>query len=163
MALMYLSLGSNMGDRLANLKKAIERIEATQGFSVTGVGGYYETEPQGDMDQPWFVNTAVAVRTDMNPHEALRLLLEIEAGMGRSRKDRAGPRPIDVDMIFYDNLVLEDAELVLPHPRSAERRFVLAPIADIDPGAVHPVEGKSVSSLLASLSGEGQAMRKIKD
>lgn len=127
----YIALGSNMGDREANLMSAIEALDAEPGIRVTGVSGIYETDPVGYTDQPAFLNMAVAVRTELAPLELLRTQLRLESGLGRIRQVRWGPRTIDLDLLLYDNVRMDQEELTLPHPRMMERAFVLVPLHDV--------------------------------
>ncbi|MBI5816458.1 MAG: 2-amino-4-hydroxy-6-hydroxymethyldihydropteridine diphosphokinase [Nitrospinae bacterium] len=158
---VYLSIGSNMGDRLGNLRKAGESIEALPGVTLEAAGRIYETAPLGGPEQEWFYNTAVAVETGAAPADLLRMTRKIEADMGRVRGVKWGPRVIDIDIIFYGNETVDTPELVIPHPMAAQRRFVLLPVADIDPGFVHPVLGKTVAALLESLPEKGQETRLV--
>ncbi|MBI4827486.1 MAG: 2-amino-4-hydroxy-6-hydroxymethyldihydropteridine diphosphokinase [Nitrospinae bacterium] len=161
MALVYLSLGSNAEDAIGKILDAIERIMALGGVAPAGLGSFYETEPQGVKDQPWFVNTAMAARLSLAPEKLLERLKEIEHDMGREPGERWGPRVIDIDIVFYDDVVMDTPPLTIPHPRAAERRFVLQPIADINPRLRHPVSGKTVSELLTALPESGQALRRL--
>lgn len=150
---MYLSLGSNLNDRYANLQRAIAGLQAH--FTITAISPVYVTEPWGDTDQPAFLNVCVAAATTAPPHDALRLIKEIEADMGREPTRRWGPRLIDIDILFYDKLILADEELIIPHPRIAERAFVLAPLADIIPDFRHPQTGETIEEMLDRLGVAG--------
>ena len=161
MPLVYLSIGSNVGDSLRNVSQAVERIGLARGIKFLAQGGVYETEPQNVKEQKWFVNTAVAVDTDLPPRVLLEKTCAIENAMGRERNERWGPRVIDIDIVFYGDVKLETPSLTIPHPSTEKRRFVLQPIADIDPDVMHPILGKSVSSLLAKIIEEGQGMRMV--
>lgn len=160
-AVVYLSIGSNMDNPKGSVAAAVGEIVKEQGVTLIGQGGCYETEPQGKRDQPWFVNTAVALKVDFSAGETLEKMQRIEKIMGRSRAEKWGPRKIDIDIIFYDNLVIDTANLTIPHPLCAGRKFVLQPLADIDPGLIHPKLGKTVSEMLNEIPEEGQGMRKI--
>jgi 2-amino-4-hydroxy-6-hydroxymethyldihydropteridine diphosphokinase len=142
----YISAGSNLGDRKANLKFALNSLE--KGGSVCGVSSYFETEPVGFLDQPWFLNIAIALETRLLPFDLLTLCQYIEASCGRVRTFQNAPRTIDLDILLYGEAVLEDEKLVIPHPRLSERRFVLAPLAQIAPQLMHPVLKKSIRFLL---------------
>ncbi len=145
----YLSLGSNLGDRVASLREAIGRLQSAG--EVSRVSSFYETEPVEVTDQPWFVNCAVELRTTLTPVVLMRRLLEIERGMGRERIEPKGPRNIDIDLLLYDDETVNTAELTVPHPALHERRFVLAPLAEIAPEAMHPILRKTAFQLLKTL------------
>jgi 2-amino-4-hydroxy-6-hydroxymethyldihydropteridine diphosphokinase len=153
MSLIYLGLGSNLNDRYANLQRAIARLQAH--FSVTAISPVYATEPWGDADQPPFLNVCVAAVTSEPPRAVLKIIKAIETEMGREPTRRWGPRLIDIDILFYDKLVLAEDDLTIPHPRIAERAFVLAPLADIIPNFRHPVTGDTVQDMLDRLGEDG--------
>lgn len=157
----YLSIGSNLDNPESSVKEAIEKLLNEKGVKLKGLGKMYETEPQGKPDQPWFVNTALALYVDFSPEETLKKTKEIENEMGRRPSGKWGPRKIDIDIIFFDDLILDSGELTIPHPLAGQRRFVLKPLCDIDPQLVHPKLGKSVARLLEELPEEGQRMREI--
>lgn len=159
MPTVFLSLGSNIGDRLNAIKKAASLILAEERINPAGQGGYYETEPQGKKDQPWFLNTAMAIRTEMPPDVLLRFLKGVENELGRLKAEKDGPRVIDIDVIFYGGEKINAPGLIIPHARAAERRFVMAPLADIAPDFVHPSIGKTVKELLENIPEEGQTVR----
>lgn len=142
----YLSLGSNLGERSAYLEEAITRLQAG-GARVVRRSSTYETEPQDYLDQPRFLNMAVEVETDLSPRELLALIQEIEAGLERQRTIPKGPRTIDLDILFYGDVVMATEDLEIPHPRIAQRQFVLDPLNEIAPELRHPVTGKTVSEL----------------
>jgi 2-amino-4-hydroxy-6-hydroxymethyldihydropteridine diphosphokinase len=154
--LVYLSLGSNVGDRPANLGVAIDRLAEVG--PMQAVSALYETEPVGVRDQPWFLNCVVAVETEMTPRELLNLALAIERAMGRQRTREKGPRTIDIDVLLYGNRMVDEPGLKIPHPAMHERRFVLEPLAEIAPGVMHPTLKKTAHELLAQLP-TGQAVR----
>lgn len=158
MSLIYLSLGSNLGDRFANLRLAIARLQ--EHFTVTAVSPVYATEPWGDSDQPPFLNACVGAITTASPHVTLQLIKSIETEMGRRPSRRWGPRLIDIDILFYDRVILHDPGLTIPHPRIAERVFVLAPLADIIPDFQHPESGQTVQEMLDAI-GPGGAERMV--
>ncbi len=150
---VHLGLGANLGDRQSNLAQALQHIRARA--TVEQVSACYETEPVGYLDQPKFLNIACTISTELDPQELLAFLKQIEARMGREKTFRDGPRPIDIDILFYDDLVLESGDLVIPHPRLHERAFVLTPLAEIAPNFVHPVLHASVADLLARVDRSG--------
>lgn len=154
----YLSLGSNLGDREEQLRRAIARL-AEHG-RVMSVSSFYETEPVEVSDQPWFLNGAVALETSEPPEELMSALLEIEREMGRERIRKKGPRTVDIDILIYGDLVVNTAELMVPHPAMAQRRFVLEPLAEIAAEVRHPVAGKTVRELLEELPA-GQTVRRV--
>jgi 2-amino-4-hydroxy-6-hydroxymethyldihydropteridine diphosphokinase len=156
--LAYLSLGSNVGDRPANLLLAIDRL--AEAGPVQAVSALYETEPVDVRDQPWFLNCVVALKTVMPPRELLNLALAIEAAMGRHRTRQKGPRTIDIDILLFGSRAIDEPGLRIPHPAMHERRFVLEPLAEIAPEAQHPVLKKSAGTLLEELP-EGQSVRRV--
>ncbi len=150
----FLGLGSNLGDREANLRDAVERLEAAE-IRVLRRSSLYETAPQELLDQPWFMNAVVEVETALFPLQLLARMRHIERGMGRRRVTPKGPRNIDLDILFYGRTVIATAELEVPHPRIAQRRFVLEPLAEIAPDFRHPLTGKTASEMLAQLEPQG--------
>ncbi len=151
MALAYVGLGANLGDREATLRRAVELLASTPGVELLAVSATRQTEPVGYADQPPFVNAAAAVDTSLTPHELLAALLDVERSLGRTREGpRFGPRTIDLDVLLYDDLELDEPGLTIPHPRLHERRFALEPLHDLDPALVVPGRG-AVKALLAEL------------
>lgn len=146
MVTVYLSLGSNLGDCLANLDQAVEDLESI-GARVSKRSSVYTTEPVGYRDQPWFLNMAVESQTELSPENLLRACQEIEHTRGRLRTFPGAPRTIDLDILLFGRLVVEEPLLKIPHPRLPERRFVLEPLAEIAPGVVHPVLGVTIAVL----------------
>ena len=144
----FLSLGSNVGDREANLRVTLDRIEAA-GIHVLRQSSIYETEPQDLPAQPWFLNLVVEVETELFPRLLLARLQAIELGMGRRRDVLKGPRTIDIDILLFENFVISTRELQVPHPRMVERRFVLEPLAELAPDLLHPQNGKTVREMLS--------------
>ncbi len=154
MKTVYLGLGSNVGDRESNLREALERLEAER-IRVLRRSSLYETEPQDLRDQPWFLNAVVEAATDLFPRQLLGCTQNIEREMGRQRGTPKGPRNIDIDILFYGRTVIHTPELETPHPRIAQRRFVLEPLAEIAPELRHPVNGKTAREMLAALEAQG--------
>ena len=152
---VHLGLGSNLGDRRHNIERAVallgERME------VERVSKLYETPPMYEERQPRFLNAVCRCASPPAPHDLLRLIQEIEAAQGRVPGPKNSPRPLDIDILLYGNMTLEEPGLVIPHPGIAERPFVLVPLAEIDPGAVHPVTGKTAAEMLAELAPEPTA------
>ena len=144
---VYLALGSNLGDRLANLKQAIDSL--TPQMEVKAKSSVYETPPWGYEDQPKFLNQVIKAKTYLDPEPLLKHLKRLEVALGRKESFPNGPRLIDMDILFYDDLVLNNPSLVIPHPRLHERGFVLLPLMDISPDLVHPINQKSVREMMA--------------
>jgi len=146
---VYLLLGSNLGDRLQVMQTARELIQKEIG-EIHAVSSVYETAPWGVLDQPAFLNQVVKIQTELKAEEVLRIILEIEHELGRVRYERWGARVIDIDILYFRNLILDSARLTIPHPRLHERRFTLIPLAEIAPDYVHPILNRSSLQLLAS-------------
>jgi 2-amino-4-hydroxy-6-hydroxymethyldihydropteridine diphosphokinase len=147
----YIGLGSNLGDREATLRRALARLNAAPGIRVLAVSGFRETDPVGFKEQPKFVNAVAAVETELEPRRLLETLLAIEQAMGRTRQgQRFGPRTIDLDLLLYDGVTVDEPGLRVPHPRLHERTFVLEPLAELDPGLIVPGRGP-LESLLRKL------------
>ena len=148
----YVGLGANLGDRETTICRAVELLEATPGIEVVGRSSLRETEPVGYLDQPRFLNGAVALETTLEPRELLERLLEVERALGRSREGPPqGPRTIDLDLLLYGAEELDEPGLRVPHPRLHERVFVLEPLAELAPGLAIPGREASVEALLAEL------------
>ncbi|MGI8607117.1 MAG: 2-amino-4-hydroxy-6-hydroxymethyldihydropteridine diphosphokinase [Gaiellaceae bacterium] len=147
----YVGLGSNLGDRDATLLRALELLAGETGVAVASVSAFRETEPVGYVDQPRFLNAVAAVDTDLPARELLARLLGVERALGRRRDGpRFGPRTVDLDLLLYGDATIEELGLSVPHPRLAERRFVLEPLAELDPALVLPDGRKIVDLLLQS-------------
>jgi len=157
---VFLSIGSNVGNKIANLGLAISRLGAAEGISIEDLSKFYKTAPQNYTDQDWFVNAAIKINTAYSPEKLLGLLQAIEKEQNLDAKSvRFGPRKIDLDIVFYGQRVMDTAMLVLPHPRMHERAFVLKPLCDIDKNLVHPVNGLTVGELFEQIkTDESQAV-----
>jgi len=154
----YLSLGSNMGDRAANIASAIAALRA-RGLRVTQESALYETEPVEFLDQPWFLNSAIEVETELKPEQLMAVLLEIERAMGRERRVPKGPRLIDMDILLYGAEVVNEPGLEIPHPRMAERKFVLVPLAEIAGEAIHPVSLLTIAEMLDATADQSEVRK----
>lgn len=153
MPIFYIGLGSNVGGRERNCEKAVSILKE-RGVSILKMSSLYETSPWGVEDQPDFINMVVEAEAELRPLELLNLLKEIESDMGRVKTYRWGPRLIDLDILFYDTLVVDTPELKIPHPYIEKREFVLRPLSEIAPDLRHPVTGKTVREMLESLEAQ---------
>ena len=156
--LVYLSLGSNLGDPAANLNAAIAGLGALG--DVTAVSSFYETEPVELTAQPWFLNCAIKLDTEKMPKQLMSGILDLEQEMGRRRQQKKGPRIIDIDILLFGSSIVETKGLTIPHPAMHQRRFVLEPLAEIAPEVRHPVFKRTVRELRDALP-PGQAVRRI--
>lgn len=150
MSIVYVGIGSNLGDRETNCFLFLDLLEE-KGIKARKWSALYETEPWGVKGQPGFINAAVEIETDKGPAELLTILKGIEKKVGRTETFRWGPRVIDLDIIFYDDLIVNSEDLQIPHPHAHEREFVLKPLSEIAPDKVHPVLRKTVKELLMEL------------
>ncbi|MCC7050221.1 MAG: 2-amino-4-hydroxy-6-hydroxymethyldihydropteridine diphosphokinase [Bacteroidia bacterium] len=150
MALVVLGFGSNLGNRQETIERAYRLVEQQLNAALTK-SSFYETEPWGNTQQPTFINSVAYANTLINPEELLDSLLKIEETLGRKRTKKWGPRTIDIDFLFYNDLKINTPNLILPHPYIAERRFVLEPLAEILPDFIHPLSKLNISSLLNNL------------
>lgn len=141
-------LGSNMGDRERLIRAALALLNEVPGTEVIKVSSLYDSESAGDPSEPDYLNAAALLETDRPPRQLLWHLLLIEARLGRERRKKWGPRPIDLDLLFHDSKIVDEPDLILPHPRILERPFVLVPLEELDPDFVHPVAGRTIHDLL---------------
>jgi 2-amino-4-hydroxy-6-hydroxymethyldihydropteridine diphosphokinase len=153
----HLSLGSNVGARQSHLQEAQDRLAKIG--RVLAVSSLYETEPVEFTEQPWFLNCAIAVETNCTPRQLMAAILQIEQEMGRRRVQKKGPRSIDIDILLFGQEIIESKDLTVPHPAMHHRRFVLEPLAEIAPQAMHPLLKKTIRELADALPA-GQAVRK---
>ena len=155
-----IALGSNMGDRLGNLRQAVHLLE-NQRIRVTTRSDVFETNPVGVENQRRFLNACILVQTDLSPLELLAETQRVETQLGRARDVRWGPRTIDLDILLFDEMVVNEETLVIPHPRMTERAFVLVPLAQICPGRLHPGTGETIAALAEKIRDEDRSMQRI--
>ena len=155
---VYLSLGSNVGDREANLRDAIAKL--SEFGEVTAVSSFYETEPVETSAQPWFLNCAVKLDTEKMPRQLIAAILTMEQSMGRQRRKEKAPRTIDIDILLFGSSIIDLPSLTVPHPRMHQRRFVLEPLAEIAPDARHPVFKRTIRELRDALP-PGQQVKRM--
>lgn len=148
MPVVYLSLGSNLGQRKRYINKAIVFLNKNPCFQIERISSFYETEPEGFKNQPKFINICLKARTGLSPEELFKFLKEIEKKLGRKERKQWGPREIDIDILFYGKRVIRRKGLIIPHPRLGKRVFVLKPLVEISPHLRHPVSGVTMSELL---------------
>jgi 2-amino-4-hydroxy-6-hydroxymethyldihydropteridine diphosphokinase len=153
MPIVYLALGTNLGDRRANLQAALEALPPS--VVVRRASPVYETPPWGMTDQPAFLNMVVEAETEQSPEELLAHLKHLETILGRTPSVRYGPRLIDMDILFYEDRVIDSPGLTIPHPSLHERAFVLVPLADLAPDLIHPLLGKTIRDLLTGVDASG--------
>jgi 2-amino-4-hydroxy-6-hydroxymethyldihydropteridine diphosphokinase len=153
----YISTGSNMGEKQDNCRNALFALDQTDTVTVESISRFYLTEPMEYLDQPWFVNAAAKIRTSLAPVDLLAMLKTFEIKFGREDSGiRFGPRPLDFDIIFFNDRIIDTEQLIVPHPRMHNREFVLRPINDLAPDLIHPVFNKSIRHLLDELSTQNQ-------
>jgi len=151
-----------MGDRLSNCQKGIDALALTDKIFIEAESNFYKTEPVDYLDQDWFANCAVKIKTVLNPFELLNELKRIEATSGRkSGTIRFGPRTLDLDLIFFDDIILQTPDLIIPHPRMHKRRFVLVPLCDMEPDILHPLYHKDIKTILDQLDENGQKVYRL--
>lgn len=148
MAIAYIGLGSNLKDKKSNIQKAIDSIKEKKIVKEIKVSSLFLTEPVGKKEQPDFLNLVIKGKTELGPFELLSSLLEIENNLGRKRKEKWGPREIDLDILFYDDIMVNQENLVIPHPEIPNRRFVLVPLMELSPDLKHPLLNKNIRQLL---------------
>lgn len=158
--LAYIGIGSNLGDKIGQCRRAISKILAIPGQRLLAQSSFYKTRPIGFIDQDWFINGVIQIETDLEPLWLLWRLKEIELKMGRKETSRWGPRAIDLDILLYDDLEMKTEELEIPHPRLKERQFVLIPLMEINPNLIHPTLKKTMRELLSEIR-EDQGVEKI--
>jgi 2-amino-4-hydroxy-6-hydroxymethyldihydropteridine diphosphokinase len=156
----FIGLGSNVGRRREHITRAIGLLKDLPKVEVLRRAAWYETEPVGVEEQRWFINTAVEVETDLTPRELLGHLKEIERTVGRQERGRFGPREVDLDLLLYGGLILEEEDLILPHPELHRRRFALEPLCELAPELVHPRLGRPLREILADLD-EGKRVIRL--
>ncbi|MFC1580952.1 2-amino-4-hydroxy-6-hydroxymethyldihydropteridine diphosphokinase [Thermodesulfobacteriota bacterium] len=159
----YIGVGSNMGDRTRNCLYAIQGMAQFPDTSLSGQSDLYLTQPQGKEDQEWFANGAALLETRLSALDLLDLLLDLEEAMGRVRKERWGPRPMDLDILLFGNDVIQEENLIIPHPLMHQRRFVLVPMVQLAPDLVHPILGQTMAQLLGLLPEDGQTVVPVKE
>jgi 2-amino-4-hydroxy-6-hydroxymethyldihydropteridine diphosphokinase len=159
---VFVSVGSNLGDKIENCQKGINGLLVDGRSVLVGTSSFYRTSPVDYKDQDWFVNLVVKIKTALNPFDLLEEIKGIEKAMGRKTDTvRFGPRVLDLDIIFFDDQVIQTDALEIPHPRMHKRRFVLKPICDIEPTMMHPLLGKDMQSLLGGLQDSEQRVMEI--
>jgi 2-amino-4-hydroxy-6-hydroxymethyldihydropteridine diphosphokinase len=157
---VFVGIGSNLGVPTENCEKAIRLLNTSPKIEVSDRSSLYESEPVGETSQNWFINAVVAIKTSLDPERLLSEFFEIENNLGRKRREKWGPRIIDLDMLVYENYVINSTTLTLPHPEMTKRRFVLLPLSEFAGDYLHPIENKTIYDLLKELPDNPQ-VRKI--
>lgn len=157
----YIGIGSNLGDKLDSCEKAISKILNVESHRLLAKSSFFKTEPVGYVSQDWFVNVVIKIETELEPLELLRTLKTIEAQLGRAKTIRWGPRTIDLDILFFDDIQIQTEELKVPHPLIQDRKFVLVPLAEIDRQLIHPVLKKTIQELIEENSIDDQKVEKL--
>ena len=157
----FIGIGSNLGTPAENCEKAIHLLHAPPEIEVVARSSLYESEPVGKIKQNWFVNATVAIKTSMVPESLLNAIFKIERDLGRERREKWGPRIIDLDLLTYENRVIHSTALTLPHPEMAKRRFVLLPLSEFAGDYMHPVENKTIYTLLKELPETSQVIKML--
>jgi 2-amino-4-hydroxy-6-hydroxymethyldihydropteridine diphosphokinase len=160
---VFIGIGSNLGEPDKNCLEAVKRIEQVGGCKNTGVSRLYLTEPVGVEDQPWYVNCVMSISTNLSARRLMNILLRIESAMGRVREKKWESRNIDLDILLFDNEIISEENLTIPHPLMHKRRFVVAPIVDLAPNLIHPFLGKTMSELLDALPDDEQTVKLLED
>ena len=155
---VFLSLGSNLGDRSGNIRKALDEL-ASEGIEVRRVSSLYRTEPVDYKQQPWFINCVAEVATELLPLQLLSAIQRVERSLGRRRSINKGPRKIDIDILLYENVVVRSATLNIPHASMAERRFVLVPLRELEADLRHPISERTVTEMLSETADTSQVVR----
>ena len=154
----FIGVGSNLGDKLDNCLKAIDRVGEISGCRLTGQSDFFRTSPVGVEGHDWYVNAVISIEADITAHLLLKNLLAIETDLGRQRNKKWDPRTIDLDILLYGDAVMDEKELTIPHPYMHLRKFVLLPMSQLIPDLIHPVLGKTIEELLGDLVEDGQAV-----
>lgn len=154
----FIGIGSNLEKPVSQCRLALKRIEGIDSIKLLKRSLLYETEPIGYIKQPWFVNAVIEIHTTLSPHELLSALGQIETEMGRIRGEKGGPRAIDLDILLFNEMIIHDDDLVIPHPELHKRRFVMVPLTEIASQVIHPVFGISMRELLTRLDDENKVL-----
>ncbi len=160
---VYIGVGSNLGDKLENCLKAIERVDNLSGCRLTAQSDFFRTEPVGVEGHDWYVNGVISIEADIPAHQLLNSLLVIEAGLGRERKKKWDPRTIDLDVLLFGQDIIDENDLTIPHPFMHSRKFVLVPMVQLMPDLVHPIMGKTMIELLENLPEEDQVVSPMEE